>query len=96
MLKQSSFPKNDIIKNTDVLLKKICKQVGMEIPPKFGTYYARGSVGTLAYKLGIMESTISEMLGHTSGNEMTNVYIERDTSKIDAAQRLIIDSLESV
>jgi len=86
-------PHDDIIKNTNVLLKKICKQVKMEIPYKFGTYYARGSVATLAYKLGIMESTISEMLGHSAGNEMTNTYIERDTTKIDAAQRLIIDSL---
>lgn len=84
-------PESIIIIGTNAQLKKICTQVGLDIP--LSTYYARHSLASIAYRLNIQESTISEMLGHSSQNKMTNVYIERDTSKIDKAQRLIIDSL---
>ena len=84
-------PESTIIIGTNAQLKKICLQAGLDIP--ISTYYARHTVATLAYKLNIQESTISEILGHSSQNKMTNIYIERDTTKIDAAQRLIIDSL---
>ncbi len=82
----------DVVKETNKLLKKICKKAEMDIP--LSTYYARHSIATLAYNMGIQESTISEILGHKYGSRMTNIYIERDTKRIDEAQRMIIDSLK--
>lgn len=92
--KRKSPPYKDITRDTNVLLKKICKQAGMK-DIKLSTNFARHSVATIAYKLGIMESTISELLNHSAGqNKITETYIERDTKKIDEAQRLIIQTLK--
>lgn len=85
-------PEISITASTNVQLKKICKQAEMDIP--LSTYFARHSVATIAYSLGIMESTISEMLGHSYGNLMTSVYIERDYSKQDEANRKVIDAIK--
>lgn len=77
----------DIIKNTNTLLKKILKQAKIE--GHISTNYARHTVGTLAYQNGILESTISEMLGHSHPG-ITDTYIKRDTKKIDKAQSILV------
>ena len=55
------------------------------------TYWARYSGATYAAQIDIPKDTISESLGHSYGNKITAVYIEYDKSKIDAANRRVID-----
>lgn len=55
------------------------------------TYWARYSWATYAAQIDIPKDTISEALGHSYGNKITAVYIEYDKSKIDAANRRVID-----
>jgi hypothetical protein len=57
------------------------------------TYYARGSVATIANSIGVPKDTISEMLGHSFGNAETEGYIERNYTWIDKAQEEIIKAI---
>lgn len=61
------------------------------IHPRLTTYVARHSWATIASKLDIPDDTISFALGHSSRNSTTSIYIERDTKKIDVANRKVID-----
>ena len=81
----------DIVKDTNLLLRKICKSAEMDI--RLTTYFARGSVATIANKLNIPKDIISEILGHSFGNPETEGYIQRDYTKIDEAQKLIIQAI---
>lgn len=54
------------------------------------TYYARYTWATLAAYLDIPKETISEALGH-SNYTVTDTYISFDRSKIDKANRAVID-----
>lgn len=89
--KRKTVQYKDIIKNVNKHLKKIAVKAKLEIP--LSTYYARHSVATIAYSLKIPEATISEMLGHSFGNPVTNVYISRDNKQADAALRKVIDAV---
>ena len=55
------------------------------------TYYARHTWATLAFKLGISKDTISLALGHSFGVRVTDTYINVDLSRVDAANRKVID-----
>lgn len=55
------------------------------------TYYARHSWATIAYKLGISKDTISQALGHSFGVRVTSTYINPDYTKVDEANRKVID-----
>ena len=54
------------------------------------TYYARHSWATIAASLDIPKETIAAALGH-GGNSVTDIYIEFDQKKVDAANRRVID-----
>ncbi|MCR4773070.1 MAG: site-specific integrase [Prevotella sp.] len=54
------------------------------------TYYARHSWATIAASLDIPKETIAAALGH-GGNSVTDIYIEFDQRKVDAANRKVID-----
>lgn len=68
---------------TNILLKKI--RAGLT------TYYARHTWATLAFKLGVPKDTISLALGHSFGARVTGTYINADLSRVDEANRKVID-----
>lgn len=61
--------------------------------PDISTYYARHTWATIASSLGVSIDVISQALGHSFGNRVTMIYIKPDQSKVDAANRLVIDAL---
>ena len=80
-------------------LKKIgnMKRVGRggkkEIEPYFpelSSYWSRHTWATLAASLDIPKETIAAALGHSS-NSVTDIYIKFDKSKVDKANRAVID-----
>jgi integrase len=72
-------------------LKKIAEICGIEV--ELSTYYARHSWATIARnKCKISKSDIDECLNHVNiNNRLADVYIERDWSIIDEANRKVID-----
>lgn len=61
--------------------------------PALTTYWARHTWATVAAELDIPDETISLALGHSSGNRVTNIYINRNLRKVDEANRKVIDYL---
>lgn len=61
--------------------------------PGISSYFARHSWATFAYDLGISLDVISQALGHSFGNRTTLIYVKSDRSKVDAANRKVIDFL---
>ena len=62
------------------------------IVPFITVYYARTCWATYAYNvLDLPMDTISQALGHKSGLKVTNFYVKRDLSRIDKANRALID-----
>lgn len=59
--------------------------------PELQTYWARHTWATIAYEIGIPKDVISQALGHSSGNEITEIYIRRDEKKVDAANRRVLN-----
>ena len=66
-------------------------RVNQELPKGITTYYARHSWATIAAALDVPDDVISQALGHAARNATTAVYIRRDTSKVDEANRRVID-----
>lgn len=54
-------------------------------------YWARHSWATIAYSIGIPKDVISQALGHSFGVAVTDVYIDYDNDKVDAANRKVLD-----
>ena len=61
--------------------------------PEITTYHARHSWATYAYEIGYPMDVISQALGHSFGNKTTLIYVKPDQSKVDAANRAVIDYL---
>lgn len=90
----------DFQKNCNIALKNIGtvertgrggkKEVKAEWPD-LSTYWARHSWSTIAYSIDIPKDIISQALGHSSGNAITEIYIERDQKKVDEANRRVLD-----
>lgn len=55
------------------------------------TYYARHTWATFAHQLGISSDIIGLALGHSNANRVTFIYIKPDISKVDEANRQVID-----
>jgi len=66
-------------------------EVVQPIIPGITTYYARHCWATFAYEIGIPIDIISQALGHSMGNRTTLIYIKPDQSKVDSANRKVID-----
>ena len=58
--------------------------------PGLSTYWARHSWATIAASLDVPKETIAAALGHAQ-NSVTDIYIAFDQSKVDAANRKVID-----
>ncbi len=79
-------------KNFEININKMLSNISSELGlPKITTYWARHSFATIAYQIGISIDVIADCLGHKSGHKITNVYIKKDQSKIDEANRRVID-----
>lgn len=59
--------------------------------PGISTYWARHTWATIAADLDIPDATISLALGHAGENATTEIYINRNLKKVDAANRRVID-----
>ena len=66
------------------------KKVYEPIFPEISTYWARHSWATIAASLDIPRDTIAHALGH-GGNTVTDIYIDFDQSKVDEANRKVLD-----
>lgn len=97
----------DFLKKTNTHLKQIgeCKIVPRKngrpgkkeytgIYPNLTTYWARHTWATLAASIDIPKETIAAALGH-GGNTTTDIYIDFDQKKVDAANRKVIDLLSN-
>lgn len=71
----------------DNVLKDVAAELGL---PGFSMYWARHSWATIAAELEIPRETIAAAMGH-SGGTVTDIYINFDRSKIDRANRQVID-----
>ena len=69
-------------------LKLICTELGL---PSITVYWARHSFATVAYELGISMDIIADCLGHKTAHRITEIYVKKDTNKIDEANRKVID-----
>lgn len=78
----------------DYVLKEIAKRSGL---PPVTMYWARHTWATIAHgDLGIDIGTVSSALGHQPDKKVTLIYIrKRDYSKVDEANRKVIDYLHS-
>lgn len=59
--------------------------------PDITTYYARHTWATFAHEIGISTDIISLALGHSFGNRVTLIYIKPDQTKVDDANRRVLD-----
>ena len=71
----------------DNVLKDVADELGL---PRLSMYWARHSWATIAAELEIPRATIAAAMGH-SGGTVTDIYINFDRSKIDRANRQVID-----
>ena len=89
----------DFIAKMNRTLKRIgeVKRVGLggkkiykPLFPEISTYWARHSWATIAASLDIPRDTIAHALGH-GNNTVTDIYIDFDQSKVDEANRKVIN-----
>lgn len=60
--------------------------------PDISSYWARHSFATIAYNdCGISKDIISQALGHNSGTSITEVYLDKNQSLVDKANRKLLD-----
>lgn len=94
---------NDFIGHINDGLKSIgtVKRVGRggkkDITPLFpglSTYWARHTFATIAHvDCGISTDMVADLLGHSNGNEVTNIYIRKNENAMDEAARKVIDAI---
>ncbi len=89
----------DYYRRLNRALKKIgpVKRVGLggkkiyePLFPEISTYWARHTWATIAASLDIPRDTIAHALGHGT-NTITDIYIDFDESKVDEANRKVLD-----
>ena len=61
------------------------------IVPNISSYWARHTWSTIAHKLNISSDVIAMALGHSPVNRTTFIYIKPEQSKVDEANRKVID-----
>lgn len=89
---------DNFLKRTNKALKRLgATEVGKQgrktfkpLFPEISTYWARHTWATIAASLDIPKETIAQALGH-GGNSVTDIYIDFDQTKVDEANRKVID-----
>ena len=69
------------------------KKVYRPLFPELSVYWARHTFATIGYECGISMDLISDMLGHSNGMAVTNIYIRKNEKVADEAARKIIDKV---
>lgn len=64
---------------------------GTPLFPALTTCWARHSWATIARSLGVSIDDIALALGHGDGHSLTHIYIDEGLSKIDEANRRVLD-----
>ena len=78
-------------KNVDSATVMINKKLA-KVRPGLTTYYARHTWASIAFNnLGIPKDVVSLALGHSFGVRVTDTYINADLSRVDEANRRVID-----
>lgn len=73
-------------------LRELCSEIeDIEMPDDITSYWARHTWATIASQLDIPKDVISRALGHSFGVKTTDIYIKFDDTKIDEANRRVID-----
>lgn len=67
------------------------EKVVTPVIPEITTYYARHCWATFAHEIGIPIDVISQAMGHSMGNRTTLIYVKPDQTKVDEANRKVID-----
>lgn len=67
------------------------KRNGKGLFPGLTLYVARHSWATIAADLDVPDAVISQALGHSSANKVTEIYIKRNRRKVDEANRRVLD-----
>jgi integrase len=71
------------VKTCNKYLEKIGTE--LKLPQKLTTYFSRHSFATIAKRMGYSKDLISEALGHSQGNRITEIYLDSyDMEVIDA------------
>lgn len=71
-------------------LNKRLQKIDCSVSAHLTTYWARHTWATIAASLDIPKETIAAALGH-GGNTVTDIYIDFDRTKVDDANRRVID-----
>lgn len=79
--------------STDLFASPVEKIKIIPVIPEITTYFSRHCWATFAYEIGIQTDIISQALGHSFGNKTTLIYIKPDQTKVDEANRKVIDYL---
>lgn len=61
------------------------------LPKDISHYWCRHTWASIAFEIGIPQDTIALALGHSFGNQVTAIYINPSLSKVDEANRKVID-----
>ncbi len=77
-------------RNVDVATVMINKKLA-KVRPGLTTYYARHTWASIAFNIGIQKDVVSLALGHSFGVRVTDTYINADLSRVDEANRRVID-----
>ena len=84
----------DYLHHLNDCLKALPGKDGKPIEPKLSSNWARHTWATLCADIDIPDPTITLGMGHaTAGHKTTAIYIKRDMSKVDEANRKVIDYL---
>jgi integrase len=81
---------SDHFKNVDTATVMINKKLA-KVRPGLTTYYARHTWASIAFNIGIQKDVVSLALGHSFGVRVTDTYINADLSRVDEANRRVID-----
>lgn len=84
---------NDSLKKIGEISGKARNGVKTRTPiePECSIYWARHTWATIAYSIGIPEVVIADALGHSHGNRVTCIYIDKSLDRVDEANRKVID-----
>lgn len=73
------------------------KILGEGLFPDLSTYWARHTWATIAYEIGVPVDIIGQALGHSDkSHSVTFIYIKEDQSKVDEANRRVIDYIKKM
>lgn len=86
---------NDHLKTIGKRVGNGKKTTGEALFPDLSFYWSRHTFATLMAEIDIPMETISRALGHSSACSTTQIYIKFSQSKVDAAQRELIDFVNS-